>query len=429
MGFNARQAKLLPAGSHIIVDGAPGLRLTASATRKTWIYRYKSPLDGRMRQIAIGQWPEKSYAAALSQWEELRQRRDAGEDPAQAKRHGATVAKTKAAIPDPGVYTVARLIEDYLVGHVERHRKPKGQAETRRLCVNYTATIAHKPAAQLARADAFRLLEDLAARAPVLANTLRTELGAAWDYALDAGRLPEETPNWWRQILRGKLRSRGKIVDGEHQGRALRVLDDQEVGVLLRWLPNFTALEEDLLTLYLWTATRGAEIVAICGREVTQEEDGWWWTIPRSKTKMARHALATDLRVPLVGRALKVVQRRIDLHGDGYLFPARQPAKTEHVSQRVLGVTLWQVRPSTETPNLPKVRARILHMDPFSPHDLRRTVRTKLAALGCPDAVGEALLGHMPTGIVGVYNRHSYDEERRKWLAALSDHWEGLALK
>lgn len=25
MGFNARQAKLLPAGSHIIVDGAPGL--------------------------------------------------------------------------------------------------------------------------------------------------------------------------------------------------------------------------------------------------------------------------------------------------------------------------------------------------------------------------------------------------------------------
>lgn len=60
MSFNARRAKALQPGEHIIVDHAPGLRLVATATRRTWTYRYKSPVDGGMRQIAMGQWPEMS---------------------------------------------------------------------------------------------------------------------------------------------------------------------------------------------------------------------------------------------------------------------------------------------------------------------------------------------------------------------------------
>lgn len=69
----------------------------------------------------------------------------------------------------------------------------------------------------------------------------------------------------------------------------------------------------------------------------------------------------------------------------------------------------------------------MLHLPPWAPHDLRRTVRTTLAALGCPDAVAEAVLGHMPAGIVGVYNRHTYDNERRHWLTLLAAHWDRLA--
>lgn len=60
-------------------------------------------------------------------------------------------------------------------------------------------------------------------------------------------------------------------------------------------------------------------------------------------------------------------------------------------------------------------------------HDLRRTGRTQLAALGCMDEVAEAVLGHMPTGIARIYNLHRYDSERRKWLGVLSDHYEILA--
>ena len=54
MNFDARTAKALTPGQHIIISDYPGLRLVASAKVLTWIYRYKSPVDKRMRQIAIG---------------------------------------------------------------------------------------------------------------------------------------------------------------------------------------------------------------------------------------------------------------------------------------------------------------------------------------------------------------------------------------
>ncbi len=54
MNFDARTAKALTPGQHIIISDYPGLRLVASAKVRTWIYRYKSPVDKRMRQIAIG---------------------------------------------------------------------------------------------------------------------------------------------------------------------------------------------------------------------------------------------------------------------------------------------------------------------------------------------------------------------------------------
>lgn len=66
-------------------------------------------------------------------------------------------------------------------------------------------------------------------------------------------------------------------------------------------------------------------------------------------------------------------------------------------------------------------------MTHWAPHDLRRTSRTLLAALGCPDSVAEALLGHVQPGIQGTYNRHGYDKERREWLLALDMKLEQLA--
>jgi integrase len=57
----------------------------------------------------------------------------------------------------------------------------------------------------------------------------------------------------------------------------------------------------------------------------------------------------------------------------------------------------------------------------FTPHDLRRTLRTKLAELGEPDHIAERVLGHKLQGVMAIYNRHSYDTEKKAALQKWED--------
>src|ERR1700676_1389946 len=98
MAFDARAASKLEAGQHLTFDDFPGLRLEVSSTRKSWIYRYKSPINSSMRQIKLGGWPAMGFPAAISEWERQRAARDSGEDPAVAKRQAKSgIAPAPAA--------------------------------------------------------------------------------------------------------------------------------------------------------------------------------------------------------------------------------------------------------------------------------------------------------------------------------------------
>ncbi|VFS61405.1 Uncharacterised protein [Kluyvera cryocrescens] len=55
----------------------------------------------------------------------------------------------------------------------------------------------------------------------------------------------------------------------------------------------------------------------------------------------------------------------------------------------------------------------------FTIHDLRRTARTHLEALGVNPIVAERCLNHRIKGVEGIYNRHQYLNERREALAML----------
>lgn len=416
--FNPRSARALKAGEHLIVEEAPGLRLQTTVSGHSWIYRYRSPVDGRMRQLKLGRWPALGLPAALAAWQRVKAVRDTGGDPAAQRRERRQAEASKER---SGRLTVAKLRHDFLAAYAGSVAT-KTYGEAKRLLERELAPLDRREAATITRADAFDLLDGMRDR-PVVAANLRRLAGAAWDRALDSGKLPANSPNWWRLVLRGKLTSRGKRVAGEHRGVQKRALSADELRLLLRWLPNFTRDIEDALVLYLWTCCRGAEIVAMERAEVAEEQDGLWWTIPRTKLKMRRNPSLTDLRVPLVGRAEAVVRRRLAAHDKRFLFHSR--GRSEHIEQKAIGVAVYchmpncALRPEWVRPRLPVAE--------WAPHDLRRTGRTLLASLGCPSEIGEAILGHLPPGVQKIYNRHHYDAERRHWLSQLDGALELLA--
>lgn len=419
MVFDARRAKLLQPGEHLVVDGCAGLRLEVSASRKTWTYRYKAA-DGRMKQVSLGQWPALSVHEAASRWQALRDLKAEGIDPRQHRK----AAKSQAA-PAKTPYTVRDVVERH-VAVLKGTRKAQGAEAAKRALdrlLDDEPDFAASAAATVTRSMAFDILERRKAT-PTAAAKLRSLLGAAWDDALDAGKIGE-APNWWRQVMRGKLKSKGKIVGGKHIGQRRPHLTPVQAGLLLAWAPgNLPSNPADMLALYLRTGLRGGEISHLRAQDVTEEADGWWWTVPKEFTKNAHIPEATDLRVPLVGDALAIVQRRAESPSkDGWLFAADDGAQYR---QHRFSTYIYDQQPHSPKFIRREGRGLVLPVTGWTPHHLRRTTRTILAALGCPNEIGEAIIGHLPEAIVATYNAYTYDRERRHWLTALNAHLDQL---
>ena len=62
------------------------------------------------------------------------------------------------------------------------------------------------------------------------------------------------------------------------------------------------------------------------------------------------------------------------------------------------------------------MRAELPDLPPFSKHDMRRTMRTRLSELRVPEHIAEAVIGHAPRGLARIYNQHRFADEIREAL-------------
>lgn len=183
-----------------------------------------------------------------------------------------------------------------------------------------------------------------------------------------------------------------------------RVLDDEEIKLL--WKALNLDSEVDIywqtklaLKMLLLTGQRPGEVVNMRWDEI----QGNWWTMPEGKAKNRE-----ENRVPLVGMAVEILAKSKMLSGDTpFVFTSSyKPNQAMSVNAMARAVK--------------RHMAEIGIAKDFTPHDLRRTLRTRLAQLGVSDLVAEKVLGHKLQGILAVYNRYAYDEEKRQALES----WE-----
>jgi integrase len=69
--------------------------------------------------------------------------------------------------------------------------------------------------------------------------------------------------------------------------------------------------------------------------------------------------------------------------------------------------------------------ARIRKVVGWTLHDIRRTVATRMAELGIQPHIIEAVLNHVSGhkgGVAGIYNRATYDKEKREALNLWAEH-------
>jgi hypothetical protein len=66
-------------------------------------------------------------------------------------------------------------------------------------------------------------------------------------------------------------------------------------------------------------------------------------------------------------------------------------------------------------------------LQPWTNHDIRRSVRSQLSRLKIPEEVREAVLAHVRPGIKGVYDLYDYLDEKREALQLWAGRLRGIA--
>jgi integrase len=181
-----------------------------------------------------------------------------------------------------------------------------------------------------------------------------------------------------------------------------RVLDDRELAAVWKVSGEWDDPFASLVKFLLLTAARRNEAALMAWAEI---DDGVW-TLPAARNKVAaRSTKLKDLVRPLSKMAIEAMPK---IEGCKYVF------------------TYDGRRPLTGF-SKPKQRfdERVTEMlgEPiqnWTLHDLRRTARSLMSRAQVPERHAEQCLGHVITGVQGIYDRHRYIDEMRKAYETLA---------
>jgi integrase len=177
-------------------------------------------------------------------------------------------------------------------------------------------------------------------------------------------------------------------------------------------LPPVTRKVGLALRLVLLTGCRPGEAAGIARSELADiDRPGKAaWLLPADRAKNGRAHL-----IPLSDTARVAVLSANELIADSekYLFPS-PVERGGPISGHALTVAMRRMSKKIEGPAL-----KTWKVDPPSPHDLRRTVATRLSQLGVPLEDVAAILNHVRGDVTGRhYDQYQRAPEKRRALEA-----------
>jgi integrase len=204
-------------------------------------------------------------------------------------------------------------------------------------------------------------------------------------------------------------------TEGFETPKRSRVLTDTELQVI--WAATAEPADFNLIVrLALWTGTRRSEP----GGMTDSELDGSKWTVPGARTKNGR-----ALVLPLPRQAVDAlaawprVEDRDLLFGGGRKgFQGWSDAKVQLDEQ-----ILKHMRKLGQEQGQDPEKVKLV---PWTLHDLRRTVETRMAGLGVPKEIVNRVLNHAAGPITEAYDLHSYLPEKKAALQRWADELAGI---
>lgn len=356
---------------------------------KSWALRYR--YAGKPKKLTLGRWPVMGLADARAAASDAIEVVEHGNDPSAAKRR-TKAARMEAQLSERD--KIKTLVEQFGKRHLATLKS--GETVKRELNRHVVAVWGERDIHDIAKRDVIDLLDGIADSGRVVtANRVRAYLNKFLSWCVERDIIDQSPAMGVKPVAKEKSRD--------------RVLSDDEI----RWLWQACDREGQpwghLGKMLLLTGQRLGEVVNMTDREVS----GDLWRLTADRTKNGR---AHD--VPLSEAARDVLGAVERVKGDaGYVFTTTGESALQgyhkgrnHIAKRMAEIASDETGEPVEIPH-------------WTFHDLRRTAATGMARLGIPVRVTEAVLNHVSGtagGIVSVYQRHDYADEKQRALKAWS---------
>jgi integrase len=362
-----------------------GIRIREGGSR-TWIYRYRR--GSKQRSMKLGSATSVPLSVARENASKLEAEVRLGGDPA-LKNQTANVNADN---------TLGVLANQYLEARKSKWR-PQTNKQYRRHLLKYSKPLHRLPITAVSQRNIANLLTDLTKDSgEATSNRVRSTLRSLFTWVIKEGiRLPE-----------GNVAS----YTNKHEERTRdRVLTDAELKSIWSGCPDsaFGAI----IRLLILTGQRANEIGGLRWDEIHDEQI----VLPSQRTKNKRTHI-----VPLSDPA-KTILNPFRSDGRAYVFGRDDGG----------GFDGWGYAKRTLDGRIAGDGKALAH---WTIHDVRRTVATRMAELGVQPHIIEAVLNHVSGhkgGVAGVYNRATYDKEKREalnlWAEYVTALVEGRAAK
>lgn len=394
-----------------------GLRVAGPTARspegkKSWVLFYR--FGGAQRRLTIEpSYPALSLADARKRAGQALGLLAKGIDPGAEKVTTKAMATRK---PD----TIANVLEAFMTRHMEgKRRAPRYIAETRR---NFDLHVlphwGDRAIGTITRRDVIDLLDAVAdggskikggdgtvklvKGGKIAANRVLAGVRALFNWALRRG-LIETTP--------------AALVErpGEETRRE-RTLSAAELRAV--W-PEAEAMGYPMgafFRMVLLTGQRREEVATMAWSDIDRHAKVW--TIPAEVTKSGRgHAVplspaAMELLESIPPKTMRDAQNRPVPSPHVFSYTGEHPVTSYSAAKKRLDGAVSRARES----------AGLEPMGPWTVHDLRRTVATEMGRLGVARFTIGRVLNHSDRSVTGIYDRHSYLDEKRQALEAWGDY-------
>ncbi len=347
------------------------VRVMAVGT-KSYLVQYSRA--GKKHRVPLGSVDAISLAMARDAARAVMGQVAMGENPAAARK--ALAEASKAAGLRERV-TLLHLLDDWKRLHLV-HRSANYRGEALRALAKAFEEWLPRPAERLDKAAVVAAVDRLS---PSMARAVAVYGRACFAWARKRGLL-SSNPFLDLPVLPANVKRD-------------RVLNDAEAAQVWKAAAEIPAPYGPIVQLLMLTGQRRDEVGGMRWEELAPDLSAW--TIPAERTK---NDVASVVPLPAAARAILQTRPRTR----GLVFPGERGrpfggwSKAKAALDKASGVTSWRL------------------------HDLRRTLATGLQRLGVRLEVTEAVLNHVSGtrgGIVGIYQRHEWREEK----AAALDGW------